>query len=70
MVDSQNSLSRLIQELRNRRVFRVSAVYLAIGFALLEAIDIIVPTMGFPAITVKVILILLVLGFPLAVVFS
>ena len=67
MSDSPSKLSRFIQELRNRRVFRVSAVYLGVGYAILEASSIIVPTMDLPANIVKIILGLLIAGFPLAV---
>ena len=67
MSESQSKLSNLVHELRNRRVFRVAAVYLGVGYAVLEASSIIVPTMGFPAVIVKIILGLLMIGFPIAV---
>ncbi len=70
MSESKNSLSLFIEELRNRRVFRVSAVYLGVGYALLEASSIIVPMLAWPAVIVKVILGVLVIGFPVAVVLA
>lgn len=69
---SENSISKngLIQELRNRRVFRVAAVYLGVGYAILEASSIIVPMLGFSEVIVKIILGALVAGFPLAVILA
>ena len=48
-------------------MFRAIAVYLGVGFAVLEAADIVIPMMGWPAGAVKILLYLLVLGFPVAV---
>jgi len=67
MSGAHPKVSSFIQELRNRRVFRVAAVYLGVGYAILEASSIIVPTMDLPAIIVKIVLGLLVFGFPVAI---
>ncbi|NQT64385.1 MAG: tetratricopeptide repeat protein [Candidatus Marinimicrobia bacterium] len=67
MSESQSSFSRFFQELRNRRVFRVAAVYLGVGYAILEAASIIIPTLNLPAVIVKIVLGLVVAGFPIAV---
>ncbi len=56
-----------IEELRNRRVFRVAAVYLGVGYAILESSSIIIPMLGFSETIVKFILGILVAGFPIAV---
>lgn len=48
-------------------MFRVSAVYLGVGYAILEASSIIVPMLNLPGIIVKIVLGLLVAGFPIAV---
>ncbi len=67
-MDSQkNSHTNFIQELRNRRVFRAVAVYLGVGFALLEAADILIPMWGFPETIIKMIFAALLIGFPVAV---
>ncbi len=58
---------QLIAELRNRRVFRVSIVYAGTGFVILEASDMILPRLGLPDWTITFILVLLGLGFPIAV---
>ena len=36
MSENSSMISILMTELRNRRVFRVSAVYLGVGYAILE----------------------------------
>jgi len=46
MSEQKNGPGGIIQELRNRRVFRAVAVYLGVGFALLEAADIVIPMLG------------------------
>lgn len=67
MTNQQNFYKRLIEELRNRRVFRVSTVYVGISFALIEVSDILLPMLEAPAWSLKAIVILLAIGFPLAV---
>jgi TolB-like protein/Flp pilus assembly protein TadD len=64
MSNEKSVFDRFISELRNRRVFRVATVYLGVGFALLEAFDILVPKLGLPGVTV------LVVGFPIAVILA
>jgi len=63
-------ISKFVQELRNRRVFRVAAVYLGVGYAILEASSIIVPMLEMPEVIVKIILGLLTVCFPIAVVLA
>ena len=70
MSKQESSFAQFVQELRNRRVFRVVAVYLGIGYAILEASSIIIPTMDLPAIIVKIILGLLVIGLPVAIILA
>ncbi|NQV51175.1 MAG: hypothetical protein HQ507_11790, partial [Candidatus Marinimicrobia bacterium] len=70
MSEQKSGLKRLFQEFRNRRVFRVAAVYLGAAFAILEAADIIVPMFGFPKISLVIILGLLMIGFPIATTLS
>ncbi|NQT64387.1 MAG: hypothetical protein HQ556_15605 [Candidatus Marinimicrobia bacterium] len=67
MSEQKNGPGGIIQELRNRRVFRAVAVYLGVGFALLEAADIVVPMLGLPGFVVKAVFWLLIAGFPVAI---
>ncbi len=66
----KRSLPHILAELKRRRVPRSLLVYLASGFAILEAADILVPTLGFPAWVLKVVVAVLVLGLPVTVVVS
>ena len=67
MSEEKNGPGGIIQELRNRRVFRAVAVYLGVGFALLEAADIVIPMLGLPGYVVKAVFWLVIAGFPVAV---
>ena len=67
MSEKQSGSKNFIQELRNRRVFRVAAVYLGAGFALLEAADIVAGTYDLPSVVVRTIMILLLVGFPISI---
>lgn len=70
MTENPSKLSHLITELRNRRVIRVSTVYIGISFALIEVSDIIFPMMNAPSWSLKALTIFLLLGFPAAIVLS
>ena len=63
-------LPRFLAELRHRKVYRAAVVYAAVGWALLEAADVVLPRLGFPDWTVDVVLAVVLLGFPLAIVFA
>jgi TolB-like protein/Tfp pilus assembly protein PilF len=57
---------RFWQELKRRGVPRVLAMYAATAFIVIEASDIIFPRLGLPDWTVTLMIILLIVGFPLA----
>jgi adenylate cyclase len=59
---------RLFHELKRRKVVRVALVYAATAFVLLQAADIMLPRLGVPESGMTLIVVLVVLGFPLAVV--
>lgn len=61
---------RLLGEVKRRRVARSVLVYLASAFAILEATDILTPTLGLPDWTLQAVLVLLVLGIPVTAVIS
>jgi TolB-like protein/cytochrome c-type biogenesis protein CcmH/NrfG len=56
----------ILEELKRRKVARVALVYAATGFAVLEAADLIVPRLGLPDWTVTLLLVLALLGYPIA----
>jgi hypothetical protein len=61
---------KLIAEIRRRKVFRVAVVYGATAFAVLQAADIILPRIGVPDWGMSLVVVLLVLGLPVALVLA
>jgi len=61
---------RFFAELKRRRVFRVMAVYGAVGFALLQALDLLMPALLLPEWSYRLVAVLLLLGFPVAIVLA
>jgi len=70
MPDNPNKISRFWQELKRRKVFRVVAMYGATAFIIIEAADIIFPRLGLPDWIVTLLIIVLMIGFPVAAVVS
>ncbi|MCH7573872.1 MAG: tetratricopeptide repeat protein [Candidatus Marinimicrobia bacterium] len=65
-MSEQSRLSSFIEELRRRRVFRVAAVYGGVAFVLFQIIDSIFEPLHIPEWIGSLIIILLLVGFPLA----
>ena len=65
-----NKLSQFWQELKRRRVIKVIAMYAATAFIIMEAGEIMLPRLGLPDWTVTFVIILLIVGFPIAVILS
>ena len=65
-----NNLSQFWQELKRRNVVRVVSVYAAAAFVILELTDIVAPSLGLPDWTLNLIIILLSVGFIIAVILS
>jgi hypothetical protein len=63
-------LPRFLAELKHRKVYRAAVVYAAVGWALLEMADVVLPRLGLPDWTVNLVLAAVLLGFPLAIVFA
>lgn len=64
------TLQAFFAELKRRRVFRVVAVYGAVAFVVLQVADLAFPLLGMPQWTVTLVLMLTLLGFPVAVVLA
>lgn len=64
------NLRKLFQEAGRRHVARVAVVYSAAAFAVLEAADIVIPVLGWPAWTIKWIIGLSLLGFPVTLILA
>jgi len=63
-------MSRLWQELKARNVIRICTLYVAIAFGLLELIDIVSGPLNLPAWVLTAVILISVLGFPVAVLLS
>ena len=70
MPDKPDNPLTFWQELKRRKVFRVIAMYAATAFILLEVVDIVAPSLGLPAWTLNFVIVLLCIGFPIAVIIS
>jgi len=70
MPEGHNKLSRFWQELKRRKVTRVITVYAAAAFVILELVSIIVEPLKLPEWTLPFIIVLLCVGFIIAVIIS
>lgn len=70
MPQQTHSIVRFFRELRRRRVIKTFAMYGATAFILMEAADIMLPRLGLPEWTVTFVIVLLITGFPIALVLS
>ena len=64
------NLSQFWHELKRRKVVRVITVYAAAAFVILELTDIVAPSLGLPDWTLNLIIILLCVGFLIAIILS
>ncbi|KPK81978.1 MAG: hypothetical protein AMS25_04090 [Gemmatimonas sp. SM23_52] len=60
----------LLAELKRRRVFRVAVVYAAVAFVIWLAAEIAFPALALPDWTLTLVVVLTLLGFPVAIVFA
>ena len=63
-------MSHLWQELKARNVLRTCTLYVAIAFGLLELVDIVSGPLNLPSWSLSAVIMVSVLGFPLAVLLS
>jgi TolB-like protein len=63
-------LSNYFDELKRRNVFRVAAAYAVVGWLTIEVIDTLVPRMGMPEWVAGFVILLVLIGFPIALLFS
>jgi adenylate cyclase len=62
--------SGFLAELKRRKVVRVAVVYAATAFVILQAADIMLPRLGVPEWAMSLIVLLVALGFPVALVLA
>jgi hypothetical protein len=65
-----NSFERFWKELKRRKTGKVVVTYAATAFILLQLADILTPALLLPAWTTRLVTLVLIIGFPLAVIFS
>ncbi len=70
MLSEPNKLSQFWQELKRRKVVRVITVYAAAAFVILELVSIIVDPLRLPEWTLTLIIVVLCVGFIIAVILS
>ena len=63
-------MKELISELRRRNVFRIAVAYVVVGWVVTEVASTVLPILEAPQWMLKVILLLIVLGFPIALVIA
>jgi TolB-like protein/Tfp pilus assembly protein PilF len=63
-------LSRLIADLKRRRVFRVAAVYVVVGWVCIQIADATFPHLGLPEWMIRAVIIVVLLGLPIAIVLA
>jgi TolB-like protein/Flp pilus assembly protein TadD len=70
MSEAGPKLQAWFAELRRRKVIRVAAVYLVAAWLLIQVADAVFEPMGLPAWSLKLVIVLAALGFPLACVLA
>lgn len=63
-------MKRFLRELKRRRVYPVAIAYTAVAWAVLQVADVLLPTFNAPDWVMQVFTILLLLGFPVAMVLA
>jgi adenylate cyclase len=66
-VEEDGPIQKFIAELRRRRVFRVIALYAVAGWIVIEVSSTVLPGLNLPDWAATLVILLVVLGFPLAV---
>ncbi len=59
-----------VTELKQRKVFRVGAAYLVVGWVLVQVADVALPAFGAPEWSMRLVILVTALGFPLALVLT
>ena len=70
MASDPNKLSQFLQELKRRRVVHVIIVYATAAFVIIELVGNVYETLNLPDWTPALTLIILAIGFPIALIFS
>ena len=63
-------MSNFFKELKRRKVYRTAVAYAAVSFAIMQIVEIIFPMFEIPLWMGRFVIIVIVLGFPIALVLS
>ena len=66
----QNRIRNLVQELRNRSVFRALVAYGVVAWMLLQVADVTFDRLPIPANSMTVLIVLVVIGFPIVAILA
>lgn len=70
MIDGSSRLRRALDELKRRKVFQVGVVYAIVGWLLIQIADTAFEPLNLPAWTETLVVVLVVLGLPMALVLA
>lgn len=70
MPDRRSKLAATFAELKRRRVVHVGVVYATVAFVLLQLLEIVLPALRLPDWTLTLVVVLLAVGFPVALVLA
>jgi tetratricopeptide (TPR) repeat protein len=70
MPQKPSSFERFWKELKRRKTGKVIVAYAATAFIVLQLVDILAPALLLPEWTVRLVIVILIIGFPLAITFS
>src|SRR5215472_3728280 len=59
-----------VSELKRRNVYKVAVAYIVVSWLLIQAASIFLPTFNAPQWAMQIVILILVVGFPIALVFS
>ncbi len=68
--NNKQAVMSFFDELKHRNVFRVGVAYVIVAWLLLQVADVILPTFGSPDWVMQAFTFLLIIGFPLALLFA
>jgi TolB-like protein len=70
MGDTDSPIKRMLKELRRRRIFRTTALYIIAAWLMMQVADVVFPAMDIPERAIRYVLVAALLGFPAALVFG
>src|SRR6266568_3076013 len=69
-IDQRDAVNRFFAELKRRKVYSVAATYLVAGAGLIQLVTSVFPSFDFPAWSTRLVIMLIAVGFPIALILS